>query len=88
MRELLELLKDGRARSIEMFAAELHTTVEDIRRRIEYLERTGLIHRVSLNSSGCGGSCSGCDGKTCAGCMPKDGFQNMGEMWEVVTAEK
>ncbi|MBR1753010.1 MAG: Lrp/AsnC family transcriptional regulator [Ruminococcus sp.] len=83
MNELLELLKDGHARSLEMLAIELDTTVEDIKRRIEYLERMNIIRRVSLGVPGCG-TCSGCEGSRCEGCMPQGGFRNMGEMWEIV----
>ena len=93
MVELLNLLRDGHSRSIEMLAAELNTSTDDINRSIEFLERAGLIRRV-LNikndcSHGCnGGHCSGCkahSGSTpCKGCLPEGGFKNMGEMWEVV----
>jgi len=85
MRQLLGLLKDGKARSLEMLAAELDTSVEDIRRKLDFLERTGAVRRVSLSAGkccGCGG-CSGGSGK-CSGCMPSGGFANMGEIWEVV----
>ncbi len=96
MEELLNLLRDGHSRSIEMLATELNTTTDDINRRIEFLERAGIIRRV-LNikndcSHGCnGGNCPGCKAGTgksgsspCKGCLPEDGFKNMGEMWEVV----
>lgn len=113
MEELLNLLKDGNSRSVELLALELNTTTDDIRRRMEFLERADLIRRV-LNSGSCcptvgagkadAGSgtcgvswcadCSGCvmhtkgkkPGKKspCSGCLPKEGFKNMGEMWEVV----
>lgn len=96
MNELLNLLRDGHSRSIEMLAAELNTTTDDITRRIEFLERSGMIRRV-LNikndcSQGCkGGYCPGCKahagksgGTPCKGCLPEGGFKNMGEMWEVV----
>ena len=65
-----------------MLAMELGTTIEDVKRRIEYLERMNIIRRVSLNAPNCG--CNGCEGGKCAGCMPEGGFRNMGEMWEVV----
>ena len=115
MEELLALLKDGRSRSVEMLAAELNTTFDDVCRKIEFLERTGIIKRVATSFSkdeslltagrtpaaapscpaGCTScaSCSGCsfgkkggaNGKTaCSACMPKEGFKNMGIMWEVV----
>ncbi|MCR5651046.1 MAG: Lrp/AsnC family transcriptional regulator [Lachnospiraceae bacterium] len=90
MNELIDLLKDGRSRTMEMLSSELDMPVEKIKRYIEFLERTGVIKRIVFSGSGCGGqscsSCPGCatGGKTCAGCMPEGGFQNMGVMWEVV----
>ena len=93
MEELLNLLRDGHSRSIEMLAAELNTTTDNINRRIEFLEHNGMIRRV-LNikndcSHGCsGGHCPGCKAHSgtspCKGCIPDGGFKNMGEMWEVV----
>ena len=95
MQELLNLLKDGKSRSIEMLAQELGTTTDDILRKIEFLEQTGMLRRVSIsNGTSICSSCSACPAsgncpsghnkKMCAGCMPKGGFKHMGEMWEVV----
>ncbi len=61
MRKLLGLLKDGKARSLEMLAAKLDTSVEDIKRKLDFLERMGAVRRVSLNAAKCG-SCGGCSG--------------------------
>ncbi len=86
MKELLELLKDGHARTIPMLAYELHTDEADILRQIEFLENMGAIKKVWSNEPKCGG-CSGCSGgskKTCKSCAPDGGFKNMGQMWEVV----
>jgi len=91
MEELLNLLKDGHARTLEMLAAQLDTDLDDIKRKLEYLEMIGAIKRVSVFS--CDGShCSECavhshSGKDpCKGCLPDGGFKNMGEMWEVVSS--
>ena len=98
MEKLLSLLKDGRSRPVELIAAELGTSVADVRRKIEFLERAGAIRRVGAScsacSGGCGGhkSCSSCpggqgassQGAACSSCMPEGGFKNMGVMWEVV----
>ena len=96
MNELLNLLKDGHARTTLMLASELHTTPADIRRKLEFLENTGIIKRISFTAASCGGgSCSGCAGcgpnvggkkgkSGCAGCIPGAELMNMGEMWEVV----
>lgn len=92
MEEMLNLLRDGHARTIQMLAAELDTSPDDIERKLEYLENTGVIRRVLFQKGKCK-SCPGChaDGKRdaamCAGCMPEGGFKNMGEMWEVVTGQ-
>jgi ligand-binding sensor protein len=89
MEELIELLKDGHARSVELLAMELKTDTDDVRRKLEYLEYTGVIKRVNLQVRKCA-SCNGCSGngesgcETCKGCLPEGGFKNMGEMWEVV----
>ncbi len=87
MVELLELLRDGHARTIELLAAELNTDRDDIERKIEYLEQIGAIRRVSLLTCDAG-KCSECAMHSgtapCKGCLPDGGFKNMGEMWEVV----
>lgn len=87
MEELLTLLKDGHARTTELLAMELNTSREDVERKIEYLEKMGVIRKVSFNVKGCS-SCTGCPSKgnqiVCKGCLPEDGFNNMGQMWEVV----
>lgn len=56
MNELLKLLKEDRAWSIEELAIQLNTDVEDVKRKIEFLENTGYLHRIA----GCDGSCKGC----------------------------
>lgn len=85
MQELIELLKDGRSRSVTMIAAELHKSVSQVERDIEFLEKTGVIRRIEFSMCG---SCTTCSGgkekKTCPGCMPEGGFKNMGVMWEIV----
>ncbi len=90
MNELIELLKDGKSRTLEMLAAELNISTEKLERDMEFLERSGVIRRIRFSGSqtqtpSCNG-CSACGtgSKTCAGCMPEGGFQNMGVMWEVV----
>lgn len=99
MRELIELLRDGHARTTKLLAIELKTSEEDVKRQIEYLTNIGVIKKVDM-SCGCGGSCggasgsSGCggcssasgsgSGNSCSSCLPDGGFKNMGEMYEVV----
>ena len=84
MQKLLELLKDGHSRTVEMLAAELQTTPADVNRQLEYLAHIGAIRRITSEPKGCGG-CSGCEGgAACKGCMPADADVNMGVIWEVV----
>ena len=49
MEELLKLLTDGRSRTIEMLAGELHTTTDNILRKIDFLERSKIIRRVATS---------------------------------------
>ncbi len=84
MQKLLELLKDGRSRTVEILAEELDTTADDIRRQLEYLELIGAVRKVAFPSGKSCGSCSGCDGGGgCKGCMPDNAEANMGDIWEV-----
>lgn len=88
MDALLELLRDGKSRSLEMIAEELGLSVSQVKRYILYLEQMNMIRRIDLSGAGAS-SCTGCNGcnsgdATCAGCVPEGGFQNMGYMWEVV----
>ncbi|MBQ8031434.1 MAG: hypothetical protein IJ260_07890 [Butyrivibrio sp.] len=97
MRELIELLRDGHARTTKLLAIELKTSEEDVKRQIEYLTNIGVIKKVDM-SCGCGGSCSSSGGScgscagssgsgscnSCSSCLPDGGFKNMGEMYEVV----
>lgn len=89
MEKLLELLYDSNTRTVEELAMMLHTSVEDVKRQIEYLENTGIIKNISLLShdNGCG-SCQGCQSgegscAACKGCIPPDAGVNMGKVWEV-----
>ncbi len=94
MTELLNLLKDGNSRTVEMLAFELKTDKADVERQLEYLEHIGAIKRVQglPQPEGCGGTCgscsgcSGCEGSAavCKGCIPKNADDNMGTLWEVV----
>ncbi|MBR4493714.1 MAG: DeoR family transcriptional regulator [Clostridiales bacterium] len=85
MQELIELLKDGKSRSITMIAADLNMSVEQVERDIEFLERSGVLKRIEFSMCG---NCSGCSTgegpKTCPGCVPDGGFRNMGVMWEII----
>mgnify|MGYP002855294767 CR=1 FL=1 len=68
-----------------MLAAELGRSVEQVERDIEFLERTGVIRRVTMaGCMGCSDAASENCGSSCAGCTPDGGFKNMGVMWEIV----
>lgn len=76
MQELLELMKDGRAWSIEELALGLSTTSEDIKRQMEFLEHAGFLKRVIS----CGQSCKGCT----AHCGSGAGLAGAPTFWELV----
>lgn len=76
MTKLLALLKDGRARSVELLAQELHTSPEDIKRQMEYLERMGYLRRVVA----CGQDCKGCAGN----CGSAGSLSDAPVFWEIV----
>lgn len=92
MQVLLSKIKNGEARSTAMLAEEMNTTVEDVTRTLEYLERIGVLRKMELGKFECGGSCSSCSGCSgssgkekgpCKGCIPEQGFEHMGVLWEV-----
>ena len=87
MQKLLELLKDGKSRTIEMLAAEMSVSTDQVKRDLEYLERMGVIRKngySQANGHDCS-TCGGCtDGQKCKSCAPEGGFKNMGSMWEVL----
>jgi len=88
MQQLLELLKDGKSRTLEMLAQELNESVDQVKRDIEFLEKMGIIRRTGYQEAqghDCS-TCGGCtDGQMCKSCAPEGGFKNMGYMWEVIS---
>ncbi len=90
MEELLKLLKGNNTRTTEEMAVMLNTSVADINRKLEYLEKIGAIQDESLlpTANGCGNcnGCNGCDGSSaaCKGCIPPDAGKNMGRVWKVL----
>lgn len=92
MQALLIKIKNGEGRSTAMLAEEMNTTVEDVTRTLEYLERIGVLRKTELGKFECNGSCSSCSGCSgssgkdkgpCKGCIPEKGFEHMGVIWEV-----
>lgn len=62
--KLLALLQEGRAWSLEDLAEALDTDVPEIKARLEYLEKTGMLRQI-CSTVGCEG-CSGCSsGSNC-----------------------
>jgi DNA-binding Lrp family transcriptional regulator len=59
MDELIELLKDGKSRTPEMLAEELNTSVEKVKRDIDFLEHAGVIKRIVFSGAqNAGHSCT------------------------------
>ena len=92
MQVLLSKIKNCEARSTAMLAEEMNMTPEDVTRTLEYLERIGVLRRTELGKFECNGSCSSCSGCSgssgnnkgpCKGCIPEQGFEHMGVLWEV-----
>ncbi|MFA6688246.1 MAG: hypothetical protein ACOX6K_02360 [Sphaerochaetaceae bacterium] len=54
--DLLELLQNGRAWTVEELAVALNTYPDDLLRCVEELERTGHLRRIA----GCDQSCLAC----------------------------
>ena len=63
MKELLDLMRDGRTWSLEDLAQRLNTSPEQIKRQMEFLEQMGYLRRVG----GCGHDCKGCSAHCGAG---------------------
>ncbi|MGL5511919.1 MAG: FeoC-like transcriptional regulator [Sporomusa sp.] len=80
LRKLLSLLEEGRAWSLEDLAGTLGTDVPEVKARLEYLERTGMLHQVKM-SGGCNSDCKSCSSK----CECND-FK-MPTMWEKTKQE-
>lgn len=73
MKELLDLLAQRRTWSIEELAVQLNTGVEDVKRRVEFLENAGYLRQAN----GCSGSCRGCAAE-CAKAM-----ESLPVFWEI-----
>ncbi|MBQ7166754.1 MAG: Lrp/AsnC family transcriptional regulator [Treponema sp.] len=79
MEKLLSLLKDGRSRPLEMIASDLGTSVEDVRRKIEFLERSGIIRRLPSAGGAHGGSCGAASCSGCSGCHHAESASSSGQ---------
>ena len=77
MTALLARMADGRAYSVEELAVLLNTTPDDVKRQMEFLERTGYLRRTTA----CGHDCSGCSAHCQGGA--EAGFSGAPVFWEV-----
>lgn len=50
MEEILELLRDGKARSLKELCEELEFSESDIKRSLEFFEHNGLVNRVGVDN--------------------------------------
>lgn len=57
--ELLALLEDGQACSLEELAMKLESDVPTVKAQIEYLVQLGFLKQISAEVSVCNG-CTGC----------------------------
>lgn len=75
--QLLALLDEENALSITELAQRLKTSEDAVKAQMEYLERLGMLQRVSnrQSCSACSGGCSGC-GQNAARCPA---------MWEKIS---
>jgi predicted transcriptional regulator len=79
--KLLALLDESRAYSEQELAKVLGVRTETVLAQIEYLERLGMLQRVSVGG-GCAGGCKNCS----SGCKPQGGSPLV--MWEKPIEER
>ena len=77
LQELLELLKEGRTRSLGGLAQALDTSPKMVETMLEDLERMGYVRQVT----GCNEACQGCSME--GSCAPKSAAR----IWAVVEQE-
>lgn len=61
MIKLLELIKNGESWSLEDISIHMHTTVEDVKRQLEYLEHMGIVSKVLSCQTECRNCKASCD---------------------------
>lgn len=65
MNDLLDMIRQGQTSSIPELAGRLQISEELLYARLERYEQLGLVKRVRVDTSGCGGNCKRCRG--CSG---------------------
>ena len=87
---LLDLLKDGRAWSVERLAEALGVPEDEVMRQMEFVEHAGYLRRSGCsggcesNAAGRSGACTGCSG--CGGHCGDTG--EAGETGEELPADR
>lgn len=62
--QIIAFLDEENALSITELAQKLKTSEDAVKAQLEYLERLGILNRVSSGCSACSGGFSGCGQKT------------------------
>lgn len=68
MESLLEIIRQGQISALPELAKRLRISEEMLLARLERYEQLGVVRRVRMDTSGCGGNC-----KRCRGCSMKTG---------------
>lgn len=62
MENLLDIIRQGQTSSIPELARRLQISEELLYARLERYEQLGVLKRVRMDASGCGGNCKRCRG--------------------------
>lgn len=65
MENLLEIIRQGQISALPELAERLQISEEMLLARLERYEQLGIVRRVRMDTSGCGGNCKRCRG--CSG---------------------
>lgn len=65
MENLLEIIRQGQVSALPELAERLQISEEMLLARLERYEQLGIVRRVCMDTSGCGGNCKRCRG--CSG---------------------
>lgn len=62
MENLLEVIRQGQISSLPELAERLQVSEELLSAKLERYEQLGVVKRVRMDASGCGGNCKRCRG--------------------------
>lgn len=62
MENLLEVIRQGQISSLPELAERLQVSEELLSAKLERYEQLGVVKRVCMDASGCGGNCKRCRG--------------------------